>query len=155
MAKIFAQRSQPTRQADTLADHTSAAQLGDASALTECTIRAGPLRNRARQFATAGSARAIDTEHVLAAAVELYPEEATRAFGSQLCETLLQLLEKSQLAPPPADAASDAQLLIAEDAEALLDINSPSALYEALQALPDAAAAVQLIEMAQVFAQRA
>lgn len=116
---------------------------------------ASTLRNRTCQFATAAGARSLGTEHVLAAAVEHFPGEAAGAFGGPLVEQLLPLLDRSQLAPPPADAPMDAKLSTAADAEALLDNRGgPSALFEAMQALPDASAASQLVEMAKVFLER-
>lgn len=112
-----------------------------------------------KRYAAQASASKVGTEHVLAGALEVFPAVAERHFGPALYEQLGDLLDKSQLGPPPPDAPSGERLSTEADAAPLLALweggAGPEALFGAISSLPDQAAATQLLEMAKIFADRA
>lgn len=132
------------------------------------------LRRRVTQYALQSGCFEVGTEHVMAAALEALPEHARAAFGEELMAQLLELLEKSQLAPPPRSGTSchdggkpeGAWLPVQEGAVPLLalllqaalptgrDENAAAEFFRVVQELPDQASAVQLLEMAKIFAER-
>uniref|UniRef100_A0A7S4WF95 Uncharacterized protein n=1 Tax=Alexandrium monilatum TaxID=311494 RepID=A0A7S4WF95_9DINO len=179
MARIFAQRAAPQQpeggtEAPTpaAADAEAAAGAGaegDAGAgaasggATLASSQPGSTASRilarARCFAAFNSSRTVGTDHLLATGVELFPEAAADALTKPVYEQLVQLLEKSSLEVPPADAPSGENLAIDTDAMELVEgevgvEGGATELFKALQDLPDAAAAIQLMEMAKIFAVR-
>lgn len=102
----------------------------------------------------------VDTDHYLAAAMHLFPEEAKRSLGVPLFSQLIALLEKSFLGPPPTTTYTfDTNFPFSEDVGPILNAlegdGGGRALIGALQELPDQTAAIQLLEIAKVFTSRA
>lgn len=148
MAKVFAQRKDL-----------------DASLAEEPAHRRIPLEQRgrdyvigfARRFAVHNQAKAIGTEHVLAAAVHTFPQESERLLGSAHREQLVEVFEKSSLEMPSDDV--DGEVPFEPEVNDLLDAwsqqgTSPTVIIELLQARPDSDSATQLLAIAKVFADR-
>eukprot|EP00747_Dinoflagellata_sp_TGD_P165290 gnl/TRDRNA2_/TRDRNA2_186371_c0_seq1.p1 gnl/TRDRNA2_/TRDRNA2_186371_c0~~gnl/TRDRNA2_/TRDRNA2_186371_c0_seq1.p1 ORF type:complete len:380 (+),score=87.73 gnl/TRDRNA2_/TRDRNA2_186371_c0_seq1:47-1141(+) len=155
MARVYAANADPPEPPAAVSKAPAAATQADGASVLD------RLKKRARQYATFYESDEIGTEHILAAAVEMFATDATASLGASWFEQLGLLLEKSQLAPPPANTSASSRLSFGEDTEQLLAAVNPgscegqAALFRAILALPDNASATQLLEMAKIFAERA
>jgi len=170
MAKIFMERvafldqmpaenapsspANPSRNGDTNGGPVSLAAVPE----EDDGQAANNLLCQARKLAIQSSAKQVGTDHVLAAAVQLYPDQASQTLGPKLIVQLTELLDKSRLGPPTPELPSGAGLQMDQQVEpllALLSDTTGSLLLQHLQELPDTTAAKQLIEMAKIFTERA
>lgn len=143
---------------------------GSASAVCsvahEAVSGSAGVRRAALDLAAACGAKTVNSQHVLAVATMMFPAEAARVFGDKLCSQLVSLIEKSGLMLPhqgdcaPTKSSMSGDLGFDVDIKALFAVldrdveigsSGPSALFAAIQKLPDTSEASQLLKTAKVF----
>lgn len=164
MAKVFARNEDPEAfeaeaQSTTLGADSEDASAASAAVGTPEPVSTGSLLQTARCIAAFNQAKAVDTEHVLAALVYSCQSSMKVAVGDAIYQQLVLLLEKSSLEPPSQDSPAGEDLRLEpqtlEFCEKCEGARDGQALGQFLEELPDDTSVTQLIEMAKVFAERA